>query len=349
MTSKKVFIRNSPNFALKKEKRVLVTGANGFVGSSVCDYLVSAGFDVVGVVRNKVDISADNRWICQEDLEDRPEILKTFHAVVHLAARVHIFNETSPNPCEEYERVNRDMTLDLAKKCIEAGVEKFIFTSSISVFGRFVKGVIDPMREPAPDDYYGVSKWQAEQKLEKLVSGQDRLQCIIFRLPMIYGPKNKGNMRHLLKAASLRLPLPLGKAIGKRSMAYIRNVCDAMGKVIQDKKKDRPRVQTFFINDGYDLTSGELYELIFQVFWKKRGLISLPTLWLKYLGDLGSTLERIFSAKIFINKKVIARLLNESRFSSELFFQEYDWTPPYQPKEGVAETVEWYRREGKTK
>jgi nucleoside-diphosphate-sugar epimerase len=347
MTSKKVFIRNSINFALKKDRRVLVTGANGFVGSSVCDHLVSAGFDVVGVVRNNVDISADNRWICQDDLEGNPEIFKTFHAVIHLAARVHIFTESSSNTCKEYERVNRDMTLDLAKKCIAAGVEKFLFTSSISIFGRFVKGVIDPMREPAPDDHYGVSKWEAEQNLVKLFSEQDRSQCIIFRLPMIYGPKNKGNMLHLLKAASLRLPLPLELTIGKRSIAYIRNVCDAMGVVIQDKKKERPKVQTFFINDGHDLTSGELYELIFQVYWSKRGLIPVPTLWLKYLGHLGSTLERIFSARIFINKKVIARLLNESRFSSELFSQEYDWTPPYEPKQGIAETVEWYRGQRK--
>jgi nucleoside-diphosphate-sugar epimerase len=347
MTSRKVFIRNSLNFTLKKERRVLVTGANGFVGSSLSDHLVSAGFDVVGVVRNNVDISAENRWICQEDLEGSPEILKNFHAVVHLAARVHIFTESSPNTCKEYERVNRDMTLDLAKKCIAAGVEKFIFTSSISIFGRFVKGVIDPMREPAPDDHYGVSKWEAEQNLVKLFSEQDRSQCVIFRLPMIYGPKNKGNMLHLLKAASLRLPLPLKLTIGKRSMAYIRNVCGAMGAVIQDKKKDRPSVQTFFINDGHDLTSGELYELIFQVYWAKRGLIPLPTLWLKCLGDLGSTLERIFSTRTFINKKVIARLLNESRFSSELFSQEYDWTPPYKPKQGIAETVEWYRGQHK--
>jgi UDP-4-keto-D-QuiNAc 4-reductase len=348
MTSKKVFIRNSPNFALKKEKRVLVTGANGFVGSAMCDYLAFAGFNVVGVVRNNVDISADNRWICQEDLEDSPEILTTFHAVVHLAARAHIFTETSPNPCEEYERVNRDMTLDLAEKCIAAGVEKFIFASSISIFGRFFKGVIDPMREPAPDDHYGVSKWEAEQNLIKLFSEQDHSQCIIFRLPMVYGPKNKGNMLHLLKAASRRLPLPLGLTIGKRSIAYIRNVCDAIGAVIRDKNKARPRVQTFFINDGHDLTSGEIYELIFQAYWDKRGLIPVPTFWLKCLGDLGSKLERTFSAKIFINKKVIARLLNESRFSSELFSQEYDWTPPYKPKEGIGETVEWYKGQRKT-
>ena len=168
MTSKKVLIRNSQNSALRKEMRVLVTGATGFVGSSVCDYLASSGFDVVGVVRNNIDILADNRWICQKDLDDSPEILKTFHAVVHLAARVHIFTEISPNPCKEYERVNRDMTSDLAEKCIVAGVEKFVFASSISIFGRFFKGVIDPMREPAPDDHYGASKWEAEQNLIKL-------------------------------------------------------------------------------------------------------------------------------------------------------------------------------------
>ena len=348
MTSKKVLIRNSQNSALRKEMRVLVTGATGFVGSSVCDYLASSGFDVVGVVRNNIDILADNRWICQKDLDDSPEILKTFHAVVHLAARVHIFTEISPNPCKEYERVNRDMTSDLAEKCIVAGVEKFVFASSISIFGRFFKGVIDPMREPAPDDHYGASKWEAEQNLIKLFSEQDHSQCVIFRLPMVYGPKNKGNMLHLLKAASLGLPLPLGQVKGKRSIAYIGNVCDAMGIVIKDKNKNRPRVQTFFINDRHDLTSGELYELIFQVYWKKRGLIPIPTLWLKFLGSLGSTVESIFCTRIFINKNVIARLLNESRFSSELFSQEYDWTPPYKPKQGIAKTVEWYRGERKT-
>jgi nucleoside-diphosphate-sugar epimerase len=189
MTSNKVFIGNSLNSPLRKEMRVLVTGANGFVGSSVCDYLSSVGFDVVGVIRNNVDILANNKWIYQKDLDDSPEILKSFYVVVHLAARVHIFTESSPNPYKEYERVNRDLTLDLAKKCIAAGVEKFIFTSSISIFGRFVEGVIDPMREPDPDDHYGISKWEAEQNLVRLFSEQDRSQCIIFRLPMIYGPK----------------------------------------------------------------------------------------------------------------------------------------------------------------
>lgn len=348
MTSKKIFIGNLLSSTPTKNMRVLVTGANGFVGSSVCDYLTSAGFDVVGVVRNNIDVSADNRWLCQKDLDDTPELFKTFHVVIHLAARVHIFTETSPNPLEEYERVNRDMTLELAKKCVAAGVEKFIFASSISIFGRFVTGLIDPMCSPSPDDHYGVSKWEAEQNLVKLFSRQDRSECIIFRLPMIYGPKNKGNMLHLLKAASLGLPLPLGQTRGKRSIAYIRNVCDAMVAVIKDQKKNRPRIQTFFINDGHDLTSGELYELIFQVYWNKRGLIHVPVLWLKCLGDLGSTLEHIFSTRIFINKKTIARLLNESRFSSELFSQEYVWTPPYQTKQAIYETVEWYREQCNT-
>ncbi len=343
MTSKENFIGNSLGSPPARVVRVLVTGANGFVGSSVCDYLASAGFDVVGVVRNNVGFSADNRRICQQDLNNAPEILETFHAVVHLAARVHIFTETSPDPCKEYDRVNRDMTLNLAQKCIAAGVEKFIFASSISIFGRFVTGYIDPLRNPMPDDHYGTSKWEAEQGLMKLFSGQNRSQCIIFRLPMIYGPKNKGNMLHLLKAASLGLPLPLGKARGKRSMVYIKNVCDAMGAVIQDEKKDRPRTQTFFIKDGQDLTSGELYEFIFQAYRQKRGLIPVPTLWLRWLGDFGSVLENIFSTTIFINKKAIARLLDESRFSSEKFFQEYGWTAPYHPQQGIAETVDWYK------
>lgn len=345
MTSKGTLIGNRSDLLLEKKMRVLVTGANGFVGSTVCDFLTSAGYEVVGVVRNKIDLSSDNRLICQKDLENTPEILETFHAVIHLAARVHIFTETSPNSRQEYEQVNRSMTLNLARKCVAAGIQKFIFASSISIFGRFFTGYIDPLCDPVPDDYYGTSKWEAEQDLMKLFSEQDRSQCIIFRLPMIYGPKNKGNMSHFLKAASLGLPLPLGRAKGKRSMIYIKNVCDAMLAVIQDKKADRPQTQTFFINDGQDLTSGELYELIYQAYRKKRGLVSVPTRWLQWLGTLGSTLENIFSISIFINKRTIARLLEESRFSSEKFSREYGWVAPYNPQQGIVETVKWYKRQ----
>lgn len=343
MTSKGTPIGNRSKTLLKKKIRVLVTGANGFVGSTMCEFLTFAGYEVVGVVRNKVDLSSGKRLICQKDLDNTPEILETFHAVVHLAARVHIFTETSPNSRQEYEQVNRSMTLDLARKCIASGVQKFIFASSISIFGRFFKGCIDPLCDPVPDDYYGTSKWEAEQGLTKLFSEQDCSQCIIFRLPMIYGPKNKGNMLHFLKAASLGLPLPLGRARGKRSMVYIKNVCDAMLTVIQNEKTDRPRTQTFFINDGLDLTSGELYELIYQAYRKKIGLISVPTWWLLWLGALGSTIENIFPITIFINKKTIARLLEESRFSSEKFSREYDWIAPYHPRQGIAETVKWYK------
>ncbi len=343
MTSKEILIGNRSDTLLEKRMRVLVTGANGFVGSSMCDFITSAGYEVVGVVRNKTDLSSDNRLICQKDLDNAPEVLSTFHAVIHLAARVHIFTETTPNSRQKYDQVNRSMTLDLARKCVAAGVQKFIFASSISIFGRFATGYIDSLRDPTPDDHYGASKWEAEQDLINLFSGQDRSQCIIFRLPMIYGPKNKGNMLHLLKAASLGIPLPLGRARGKRSMVYIKNVCDAMLAVIQDGKTDRPRTQTFFVNDGQDLTSGELYELIYQAYRQKRGLISVPTWWLRWFGTLGSVLENIFSIKVFINKKTVARLLEESRFSSEIFSQEYDWVAPYYPQEGIAETVKWYK------
>ncbi len=253
--------------------------------------------------------------------------------------------ETAPNVAEEYRKANRDLTLKLAETCLESGVRKFVFVSTVKVMGSrevwsrpFVEQ--DP---PHPDDSYGISKWDAEQGLVERFSRQSDATCIIIRLPMVYGPGNKGNALTLLKAASRKIPLPFDSISGKRSMIFVKNACDAILRAIEGQKPGRPGVQTYFVTDGHDLTSAELYSSMFRVYHGKKGVFKAPVSLLRRMGTLGSYFGKLLGRSLPISEQVISRLVDDYRFSSEAFCHDYDWHPPYSLKDAIRETVDWHK------
>ena len=151
----------------------LVTGANGFVGSALCARLRRDGVSVRGAVRalnSKLDgsevfaigrLSSDTDWT---------EALKNVEKVVHLAARVHVMNDKSPDPLAEFRRVNVEGTSALARQAAAEGVKRFVYLSSVKVDGEFTKPghpfTADDL--PAPEDPYGVSKHEAEHLLRQI-------------------------------------------------------------------------------------------------------------------------------------------------------------------------------------
>jgi nucleoside-diphosphate-sugar epimerase len=245
----------------------------------------------------------------------------------------------------EYIKVNSELTLKLAKTALKAGVRTFIYASSVKVMGEGAPKM-EPLTEEAPfspENSYAMSKMEAEKELAKLFGKQTDSRVVIFRLPMVYGPGNKGNMLALLKMASRGIPLPLGALKAKRSMIYIGNLCDAIRKVIEDDKKSRPSVQTYFINDGDDISSRELYAMISREYSGKDGLFYLQPSIIRFIGIVGSMLEKGTGLKLQVNREVVSKLINEYRFSAAAFCQDYDWSPPHTVHDGIKATVEWHR------
>ena len=152
--------------------KVLVTGANGFVGHALCARLNKNGVLVVPGVRRAcgmlgeyavADIHGETSWTYA---------LKGCQAVIHLAARVHVMKDKSPDPLAAFRRVNVKGTANLARQAARAGVHRFVYLSSIKVNGEFTEAAHqfaadDP---PAPDDPYGVSKHEAEQLLLQIAA-----------------------------------------------------------------------------------------------------------------------------------------------------------------------------------
>ena len=168
-------------------KKVLITGANSYIGTSFEKY----------VKENNIDFEMDTLDLLDPKWENYD--FSGYDSVFHVAGIAHFSKDESKK--ELYYKVNTELTDNVAKIAKQAGVGQFIFMSSIIVYGDSTSGkrIITKQTKPNPTDFYGDSKWQAEQKLNKL--SDNTFKVVIIRPPMIYGKGSKGNYPKLSKLA----------------------------------------------------------------------------------------------------------------------------------------------------
>ncbi|HEM3655064.1 TPA: sugar nucleotide-binding protein [Streptococcus suis] len=197
-------------------KKVLITGANSYIGTSFEKY----------VKDNNIDFEIDTLDLLDPKWENYD--FSGYDSVFHVAGIAHFSKAESKK--ELYYKVNTELTDNVAKIAKQAGVAQFIFMSSIIVYGDSTSGerVITKQTKPTPSDFYGDSKWQAEQKLNKL--SDNTFKVVIIRPPMIYGKGSKGNYPKLSKLAQ-RTPI-FPKFFNSRSMLHIDNLCEFIKQVI---------------------------------------------------------------------------------------------------------------------
>jgi len=303
--------------------RVLVTGANGFVGRALCGHLAEGGHIVVPVVRRACGLSGE---VAVGDMNGRTVwggILPACDAVVHLAARVHVMDDTSDNPLVLYRATNTDATLNLARQAAQARVKRFVFISSIKVNG---EGRDAPYREtdpPAPEDDYAVSKWEAEQGLQQ-IARETGLEVVILRPPLVYGPGVKANFRRLLDTVARGWPLPFGAIRNRRSLLYLGNFVDAIRACLEHPAAAG---QTFLLDDGRPVSTPELVRAIARAMGRPARLLPVPVGMLAFAGALLG------------KRAAVARLTGSLHVDSSAIRARLGWTPPYTMEAGLAATV----------
>src|SRR5690625_3161989 len=169
----------------RQMKHILITGVNSYVGNSLADWLAKwpQKYHV-----EKISLR-DTLW--------KERDFSSYDVVVHVAGIAHV--STDPKMEETYYRVNRDLTIEVAKKAKTDGVKQFIFLSSIIVYGDrpSKNGVIDENTIPKPSNFYGKSKLEAEKGIQPL--NDPTFKVVNIRPPMIYGKNSKGNYPRLAK------------------------------------------------------------------------------------------------------------------------------------------------------
>ena len=203
--------------------RILVTGASGFIGRNACPYLSSLGHEVIAFSRTSYNFSSDINFITANSLSSifPNNSLKAFDAVVHLAGPAHSTENINAAKTAQFIKENVDETLNFANRCAEAEVKRFIFVSSIKVNGEStISGT--PFREtdiPNPSDAYAISKYQIELGLFEIAK-YSKMNVVIIRPPLMYGPGVKGNFGQLLGLIKKNIPLPF-KSIDKNLRSFI--------------------------------------------------------------------------------------------------------------------------------
>ncbi|HEM2793001.1 TPA: NAD-dependent epimerase/dehydratase family protein [Streptococcus suis] len=229
-------------------KRVLITGANSYIGTSFEKYVLEKG----------IDFEIDTLDLLEPNWKDYD--FSGYDSVFHVAGIAHFSKDESKK--ELYYKVNTELTEHVAKIAKQAGVGQFIFMSSIIVYGDSTSGerVITKDTQPAPSDFYGDSKLQAEQRLEKLVD--DNFRVVILRPPMIYGKGSKGNYPKLSKLAQKTLVFP--DFSNSRSMLHIDNLCEFIKQII-----DLELSGLFCPQNSEYVNTSKLVEAIAEVHGKK--------------------------------------------------------------------------------
>lgn len=198
-------------------KRILITGANSFVGTNVETWLNQSPEEFLV---NTVDTMGDE-W--------RKADFREYDTVFHVAGIAHV--DPKPFMAPLYYKVNRDLTIEVAKEAKEKGVKQFIYMSSKIVYhaSKSLKGDVTTLEtQPNPNDFYGDSKLQAEKGLHELEC--DTFKVAIIRPPMIYGANSKGNF---LRLGWLATKTPIFPAWhNKRSMLYIDNLAEFVKQLI---------------------------------------------------------------------------------------------------------------------
>lgn len=307
---------------------VLVVGASGFVGTVVCRDLLRRGFGVKAAARRADLIPGGTEFVKLPDLnEPAPDwqwALADVQHVVYLAARVHVMNDQHPDPLSAYRAINSTAPVSLARAASAAGIQRFIYLSSIKVNGEATLPH-QPFTEDspaAPTDHYGVSKLEAEQALLTLGT-EGPLEVVILRPPLVYGPGVKANFMALARLAGMGVPLPLGAVDNRRSLIYVENLADVIATALTHPAAPG---QVFLVSDGEDLSTAELTRRLAEAQGRRPWLPAMPVTWIETLGKLtGRT-------------RVTSRLLGSLTVSTARVREQLDWVPPYPVWQALART-----------
>jgi nucleoside-diphosphate-sugar epimerase len=312
---------------------LLVTGASGFIAKELCKHFASKDHQVTALSRrtsfaNSERLMVKNVVLQPDDLDDKNLLQRHaggMHVVVHCAARVHQLNETASNPIEAYREVNTRRTLLLATAAAQARVKRFVFLSSVKVNGGFtLPGKPFTSAQAAPQDPYGVSKWEAEIGLRE-IAAETGMEVVIIRPPLVYGPGVKANFLTMMQWLHRGMPLPLGAIANQRSLVALPNLVDFISLCVTHPKAAN---QTFMISDQHDVSTTELLRGLGNALKRPARLIPVPQALLE------GSLQLL--GKGGVAQRLCGDLTVDSTPATELL----GWKPPISVQQGLQLTVD---------
>ena len=315
---------------MKKNIKIAVTGANGFVGKHLCNYLAENNYDVVAVVRadskkfrNSVTVKILPNWDCSNG----SNVFDGCDVVIHLVGRAHILNDTVEDPLTEFRKVNVDNAHAVMRKAADAAVQRIIFVSSIGVNGnqtgcrKFVETDLE-----CPHDAYSVSKLEAEVLVREKAL-QYGMEYVIVRPALIFGPDAPGNFGALLRLAAINVPVPFQNIKARRNILSIWNMINFLEICAMHPAAAN---EIFLIADEQEIMLPEIFKYL------RIGMNRNPRIW------RGANIAIRVIATLMRKKRAFAKINSDLRVDISKAKSLLNWSPVYNSFEALKKTGNEY-------
>jgi len=323
--------------------RVLVTGAGGFLGRALIEDLLTSGHRVRALARRPPP-AGDRPGIetVVGDVRDphcAGKAASGCDVIVHLAGLVHAVDDRSVTEAD-YQAVNVDGTRHLLEAAVDGGVQRFLFASSVKVFGETTLGCVDEQARPDPQTPYARSKWAAEQAVAAAAI-PGRLATVSLRLPLVYGQTAKGNLYRMIEAIDRGRFPPLPRVPAVRSLLSVKNFVLAVRALLQSREFLRP---CYVTTDEAPYSVTEIYDLL------RRGLGLPPPTWrvplpvLTLAGTCGDLLQAVVSRPLPLTSATLVKLIGQAWYSPAALMREAGYQPSDRFEAAVPDLVRHYRQ-----
>ena len=305
---------------------VYITGASGFVGNNLINYLQKHNKEVVGVSRvaNGATQTLDYTHFQQQVKIDAS-------AIIHLAGKAHdLKNVDKP---ESYFKVNFGLTKEVFDNFLASETNIFIYMSSVKAVKDVTTGVLTENEIPTPATAYGKSKLKAEQYI--LSNLPENKRVYILRPCMIHGPGNKGNLNLLYKLVSKGIPWPLGDFRNKRSFLSVENLCFVIKELLD--RKDIPS-GVYQVADDLSLSTNTVIELLGKSLGIKVRIWNLPQTWVNAMAQLGNYL------RLPLNTERLQKLTEDYEVSNSKIVEVMQKKMPVSAEQGLNLTFKSFRK-----
>lgn len=315
------------------EKRILVTGANGFIGGMLCRALKATAVYVVASTRAPNHGPWDEviPWVAGRD---EPLLIPKLDTVFHLAGKAHSLSQGRQDD-DEYFRINTEGTRRILEAAAGAGVRRFVFFSSVKAMGEGSQTCLDEAAYCHPGTPYGASKLAAEKLV---LEGGYVPEPVVIRLSMVYGNTQKGNLPRMIRAVEKGRFPPLPETHNKRSMVHVDDVVRAAMLVAESTEAVG---QTYIVTDGTPYSTRQIYAWICEALGKPMPGWNVPMPVLKAIARVGDGIGHLRRRRFMFDSDALDKLIGSAWYSSRKLEDELGFEPKYHLRDSLPSIIRY--------